>query len=285
MSSGHERTFPGLPPIAVAMGGLDAVAIGLAGVAPGGERVRGVIAWLAGAGARALRLDATAPGIRPRELDRSGRRDLAALLRRSELAFAGIDMFIPPEHLSRPETAERAMSSVLAAIDLAADLGALSAGSVVTRGTNTTPPSVSVVLPEKLPEDVRRTIGDHAMSRGVRVADHAWPIIEGPAGAGPHEIGAGVDPATALAAGVDPVGLAAKLGTRLACARLSDVPKGVGAGGGCVAPGSGRLDVMAYLVTLSTTGYAGHAVLDMHGLRGPGNIVREVMERAVGGGR
>ncbi len=275
--SGPDRVqFGQSPPIAVAMAGVDVDATGLGRIAPGGERVREVIGWLAKAGARGVRVDATAAGIRPRELDRSGRRDLSALLRRSELAFAGVDFFIPPEHFGKPDMADRAVSGVLAAVDLAADLAGLAGGSVVTRSASGSQASVSIVLPEKLAPDMRRSLSDHAQSRGVRLSDQAWPI--GDAGDGGREgesIGIGLDPAVALSAGGDPVMLAAKLGARLVCARLSDV--GAGAlGGGRVLPGSGRLDVAGYLATLSTIGYAGHVVLDLQGLRDPAGAVAEV---------
>ena len=278
MSGPSHPTFPQLPPVAVAMAGLDLDAAGLAPIAPGGERVRGLIGWLARAGARGLRIDATAAGIRPRELDRSGRRDLAALLRRSELAFAGVDFFIPPEHFLKPDMVDRAVSGVLAAIDLAADLAGLGAGSVVTRSTS--PASVSIVLPEKLAPDMRRSLSDHALSQGVRLADHAWPIGERDGGSADEgeAIGIGLDPATVLSAGADPIMLAAKIGSRLVCARLSDI--GAGAPGSArIAPGSGRLDVTAYLATLVTVGYTGHVILDLHGLRDPAGAIAGVVPR------
>jgi sugar phosphate isomerase/epimerase len=270
--------IPSLPPIAVAMAGLDLAAAGLTDLAPGGDRVRGVLAWLAKAGARGVRIDATMPGVRPRELDRSGRRDVGALLRRSELSFGGVDLFIPPEHFLKPETADRAVSSVLAAVELASDLVGLAAGAIVTRLASGSPTSVSLVLPAKLLPDIRAALADHATSRGVRLADQAWPIVES-GGEASDAIAVGLDPATALASGADPIVVAAKLGRRLACARLSDIAGGAVIGGGRVAPGTGRLDVMAYLVTLATIGYEGHVVLDVHGLRDPASAFRDAAER------
>jgi sugar phosphate isomerase/epimerase len=269
--------FPAPTPISVAMAGIDPRAAGVEGIALGGERVRAVLAWIARAGARAVQLDATAAGIRPRELDRSGRRDLAALLRRSEMVCSGVDAMIPAEHLLRPETADRAVASVLGAIDLAADLAGLASGAVVTRAAGTGA-CVGVVLDPKTPADVRHAIADRAASRGVRVADYAWPIAEAgggaPAGAD-GAIGVGLDPASALAAGADAVSLAATLGARLAQARVSDVARAPGIGR--VAPGSGRLDLGAYLVTLAAVGYGRHAVVDLQGLRDPGGAVGRVV--------
>ncbi len=281
-------TFPhGLPPIAVAMAGIDHAAIASLATAPGGGRVKAVIAWLAATGARGARIDATMPGIRPRELDRSGRRDLAALLRRSELAFAGVDVFVPPEHLIKPDTVDRAVSSILGAIDLAADLAALAAGSVVTRPpSGGTPANVSVSLHAKTPPDVVHALSDHAAGRSVRVADHARPPSDAAFVADESAaIGVGLDPASVLASGGDVVALAARLGRRTVSARLSDVPSSLGAVGGTgrVIPGTGRLDVGAYLVTLATVGYSGHAILDLSGLRQPAQAITSVRAIAVRG--
>lgn len=262
------------------MGGLDAAALGIE-AAPGGERIRQIIDWLsrsAPAGLRAVRLDATAPGIRARELDRSGRRDLASLLRRGELAFAGVDAFVPPEHLTKPDSVDRAVSGILGAIDLAADLTSLAAGAVVTRSPlrTGTPASVSITIHEKTPPDVVRTIADHADGRGVRIADHAWGGAARESADPDATIGIGFDPAVALGMGVDPLALAARLGRRIACARLSDI----GANGERVAPGSGRLDVGAYLITLATSGYAGSAILDLRALKNQSRAINEVANRA-----
>lgn len=219
-----------------------------------------------------MRIDATAAGIRPRELDRSGRRDLGALLRRTELIFAGVDLFIPPEHFAKPDAADRAVSAVLGAIDLAADLSQLAVGAIVTRLISNSPSSVSVVLPTTLAPDMLAAMTDHATSRGVRLANHAWPIQDAPAGSD-HPVGIGLDPATAFASGADPVSIAAQLGRRLACARLSDLAGANTIGAGRVVPGNGRLDLNAYLATLSTIGYESHVVLDLTGLRDPAQAI------------
>jgi len=63
-------------------------------------------------GARAVVLDVTLPGLRPRELDRSARRGLFALLRRLELRLDGVDLPIPPAHFTDPARQDRAISVV-----------------------------------------------------------------------------------------------------------------------------------------------------------------------------
>lgn len=267
--------MPAPPPIAVAMLGLDPAQAGVGGLAPSGERVRAVLAWLSKSGARGVRIDATTAGIRPRELDRSGRRDLGALLRRTELTFAGVDLFIPPEHFAKPDAADRAVSAVLGAIDLAADLSQLAIGAIVTRLISNSPSSVSVVLPTTLAPDMLAAITDHATSRGVLLANHAWPIQDSVADV-EQLIGIGLDPATAFASGADPVSIAAQLGIRLACARLSDLAGSNTIGTSRVVPGTGRLDLNAYLATLSTIGYETHAILDLTGLRDPAQAIDQL---------
>lgn len=266
--------MPALPPIAVAMVGLDPAQAGVGGAAPSGERVRAVLAWLSKSGARGVRLDATAAGIRPRELDRSGRRDLGALLRRTELTFAGVDLFIPPEHFGKPDAADRAVSAVLGAIDLAADLSQLAIGAIVTRLISSSPSSVSVVFPPTLAPDMLSAITDHAISRGVLLANHAWPIQDASPGSD-QPVGIGLDPVTAFASGADPVSIVANLGKRLICARLNDLAGAGTIGASRVVPGTGRLDLNAYLITLSTIGYNAHVALDLTGLRDPAQAIAQ----------
>ncbi len=103
--------------------------------------VRGAIAWAAALGYRRIHLDAAAPQIRPRSLDRSGRRDLAATIRRESLGFTGLDLWIPAEHFGAGEHADRAHAALLGAVELAADLASLA-------GIGGGPPVVSVTLPD-----------------------------------------------------------------------------------------------------------------------------------------
>src|SRR5436305_1416120 len=51
--------IPHLPPISVAMTGLDPAAMGSGAASPGGERARAIIGSLAKAGARAVQIDGT----------------------------------------------------------------------------------------------------------------------------------------------------------------------------------------------------------------------------------
>lgn len=209
-----------------------------------------------------ITLDAARPGLRPRELDRSARRDLAAALRRADLGFAGLDLWIPPDHFAQPEHQERALSAALSALELAADLRSLAGG---VAGPSS-PPSVALVLPDEPLPDVIAALVAGADRVGVRLADYA--VVRASAAPTPAREpgpwGVGLDAAALLARGGGGAGPDAgvlALGPHLAQARLSDW-----SGIARVAPGSGRLDLLAYAVALSTAATHAPVVLDLRGV-------------------
>lgn len=245
----------------------------------GGGTVRAAMERLAADGFQAVQLDATLRGIRPRELDRQGRRELLGAVRRRNLRIAGLDLFIPRRHYLDPDHVERAMAATLAGIELAADLGRV---------------PVSLTLPvRRLPAELATTIVESADGHSVRLAVHAEDQLEAlqrwveqvdlPA------LGAAVDPAALLARGYDPSQVAQRFGKHLAGARLSDVALGsvdeselegreeadptlVRRGSESVrcVVGQGELDLLAYRVSLDlATGRAGPVVLDVRGLSEP----------------
>lgn len=258
-------------PLSISLAGLDAPALGSpipVPAAPGASRaaeVRWLLPWARRAGFRAVQLCAATPGLRPRELDRSARRDLAASLRRDDLACSGLDLWIPEQHFADPQYLDRAVAAVLSAIELAADLATLAAGSVVT-SRPARPGLVSLLLPSSLGADIRASLAQHARSRGVHLADHRWPVDESAPADPDDPLRIGLDPATILASGADPAAFAARLAKRVASARLTDLARGPL--GLRVAPGSrqGRLDVLSYLIGLATASYSGFAVADLRGI-------------------
>lgn len=210
---------------------------------------------------RALQLNAAAPECRPRLLGRSARRDLAALLRRSELSCSGVDLFIPPDHLTDPAHSDRALSALLDAIDFAAEMAELTRGG----------PVLSTLLPDA--EDAAAPVNsalsalrERASSQGVRIADCRWPLAKR------HEpadspIGVGVDVAQVLLDGSilgDPAREVSRLGPRVVSIRVSDASA---SGRAEVGSRGGRLDVLALSVAAATGGYRGSAVVDVRGLR------------------
>lgn len=267
-------------PLSIAMAGLDPAAIGLEVASRPNDRgpeVRALLSWVRSLGVPAVQLNAATPGVRPRDLDRSARRDLAATIRREGLTCSGLDLWIPAAHFADPARCERAVEAVVATVELAYDLGLLASGSVVSSSAaaGRRSPVVSIELPADPAPDVLRTIAERAAGRGVRVADHAWPVRETPSGL--PAIGIGIDPAAVLRAGADPSGAAAAAGRRLASARLSDLSRS--SMGQRLAPGSadGRLDVLGYLAALLAVGYAGPLVVDLRGTVVSADAVRSAV--------
>lgn len=230
---------------------------------------RGRIEAAAGAGARSVQLDATLAGIRPRELDRSARRDLASLFKRLELAFSGLDLFIPAEHFADPRHADRALTAAAAACELASELSALTSGNGRV---------VCLTLPASADAATLATLGAAADRAGVVIADLTWPVSDAlRAAAGPHApLAPGIDPASLLMSGADPVLEAARFPGAVAAARLSDASTL-----GRVVPGApgGRLDVPAFRAALHARGFAGALVLDLRGLRQPDKAARASVDR------
>ncbi|MGD9691956.1 MAG: hypothetical protein AB7G17_03885 [Phycisphaerales bacterium] len=227
------------------------LALSLAGI-PTPRGARALIDTVPSLGPRAVALDATHPELRPRALDASARRDLASLLRRAGLVFAGLDLWIPPEHFADPSKVDRAVDATSAACALAGDLARHAAGRAL----------VSLVLPSKPLQGAAPAIALAAEQAGAHLADHAWP-----APSPPHapSIDTGIDPAALLIANADPTKEASSLLTAscLASARLSDA--GPFGRLPVSAPGA-RLDVLAYSVALLTGSFRHHVILDVRGL-------------------
>jgi sugar phosphate isomerase/epimerase len=219
------------------------------GGAPWDDGPRAAIQWAADSGFSGITLDGTMPGLRARELDRSARRDLAALLRRLGLRFDGIDLWIPPEHYADPARAERARAALLQAIDL---------GAEVARAAGAPRPVVHTCFGQ-LGADLADAINGCGDRAGVRIA--AYGLL--PAGHPEDPLGWGVDPAASILAGAAPDRDVLAAGSRLRGARLSDA-----CSDSRVTPGSreGRLDVQAYLAALAAVGFRGPVTLDLRAL-------------------
>ena len=248
------------PPLSLALVDLPAP------VTPGSDLFREQIAFARRAGFRAVQLNAAAPGVRPRDLDRSARRALASLLKRSELALSGVDLWIPPEHFLDAAHVDRAAAATLAAIELAADLDRLIVGAVTATAAGDGR-VVSTSLPAGVNDAVIAAITERAVDCGARVADYG-PAA--PTYATPGVIGLGFDPAAALlsgnaASGTNAAGMMT-LPPGLITARLTDASSF-----GRVIPGAhgGRLDMLAYAMSLVAASFRGHVTLDTRGLSEP----------------
>lgn len=198
---------------------------------------------IAQAGFRHIQLNAVQPGLRPRELDQTGRRDLLAVMRRREITPSGMDFWIPTEHFLENEHVQRAVDATIAAIVLASDLGQL---------------PVSMILPaNEQAGEVRDAIIAAAQQCGVPIADHTAPPSELML---PEPLGIGIDPAAWLGQGEDPATAVTGHAGRLVSARICDLNS---TGMRCpVGQPGGRLDVAAYAVALSVAAYQRPVVID-----------------------
>ena len=214
-------------------------------LAPLGGEVRRVLDRLHRQDLRSVQLSASQPGLRPRELDRSARRDLIATLSRREMSISGIDLWVPVSHFRDPSKVDRAVQVAIETIDLAADLGRC---------------PVSLVLPMAGEEggsdgiEVHETMISHAHHRGVPLADHGGHEV-------PDGVGIGIDPATWLARREDPAAAVARAGRRLASVRLCDLLIS-GMRGPIGDAEEGQLDVLAYRASVAVSGYARPVVVD-----------------------
>jgi len=206
-----------------------------------GGRAKDALQALRKAGAQAVQLDASLPGLRPRELDRRARRDLVASCARAGLEIAGIDLFVPRKHLTEPEHQDRAVAALSAAIDLAAELGKR---------------PVSVGLPVgDVPGDVIDALIVAADAHGVPLAIHSEDRIDQLAAwlkqTDHRLIGAALDPAALLSRDKSPIHALHQLSKHVFVARLSDsLELASGERNRCVV-GDGDLDLLSYRVSLS----------------------------------
>lgn len=221
----------GLPEISVSAYGFST---------PASPNPRAAIDAIAHLGVRGITLDAARSGLRPRELGRSARRDLASLLRRVELEFTGLDLWVPPEHFTSPSRAQRAIDAVGQALEMAGELAPLVGGRSQA--------IVSVLLPTDLSAEARTALGAMAQRHGATLADHAL-VVDGQTP--PPGIGVGIDPVFYLTDGSSPAKAATRAGTNLASARLSDTT----AMGRCaIGASGGKLDLTGYAGALIVSG-------------------------------
>lgn len=209
---------------------------------------------VAGLGLAAVQLDAADPGMRPREMGASARRDLAVTLRRLGLRASGIDCFVPVERFADPAQVERAMEAVRGSLALAEAL-------------DRAPVCACLPADQAVAIELRR----EADRRGVALADFALPAPQGASAIG-------VDPAAMLAAGADPAAMVSAGAGRIAAARVVDLLRS-GMRGPIEQSGASRLDALAYRVALEMAGFRGLPVIDCRQWTEPVRGVRASAER------
>lgn len=231
--------------------------LSLTGVAREGVSPRGLIAWAGGVGVSSVALDVTRAELRPRELDRSARRDLAAALRRAELGLAGLDLLIPPRHFIEPAHVDRACAAVAGACALAGELVGLVDGRA----------RVCVEFPAEIGEATLTALAGAALAAGAVLVDVSWPAVATRWRPGLH---AGIDVGAALAASADPAAGVLAASSSLEMIRVADWD---GARRAAVGRG-GRLDAAALRATLSVLGRDVAVVVDARGIDDAERAVR-----------
>lgn len=239
-----------------------------------GGSVAEAVRRLGRGGWRAVQLSAAQPGLRPRELDRRGRRDVLSLLGREGVMLAGLDLMIPRRDWLTDDRIDRAVTAATAAIELAADLGRV---------------PLSLPLPvAELADEVKEAMVHAADGRGVALAIHAEDQLETLVAWIDAEdqpsLRAGLDAAAALAVKLDPAEAASRLGSRLAVARLDDyAPPEVMAGSGRCLLGEGELDPAAYQAAVMTAGAVRSVVVELRDLGDPGAGLEAAADHWSGG--
>ena len=244
----------GLPEIAVSSCAFD-------------HNPRVAIETIASLGVRGVALDVSVPDLRPRNLSRSARRDIAALLRRAELELTGLDLWIPPEHLSHPAHSARAIEAAQQALEMSSELAPLVGGR--------SRPLVSLVLPSDLSRTARVALGEFAQHIGATLADHLIMRDDDEQAEPVAGIGVGVDPVYYLMDGQSPGKAITRAGARLASARLCDTS----AMGRCVVGAQGsKLDLASYTGALIVSGQP-WVTIDARDLPDPVEATRQACQR------
>jgi sugar phosphate isomerase/epimerase len=212
---------------------------------------------------RYVQLSATAPGLRPRELDRSARRDLLAILRRHELSVSGIDAWIPPHHLTQAAHVDRAVTAIIQTIELAGDLGRCGVSVLLPHepdeqsSPKASDPLAALAQPARPAlKPILQTLAATADRLGVMIVDHAAPLQAR------ENFALGLDPAAALAQGNDPAQQVIALGSRIGSARLCDLLTS-GMRGPIGEPRTARLDTLNYKTALNVIEYRRPVIIDV----------------------
>ncbi|MGV6813871.1 MAG: hypothetical protein ACWA5W_02540 [Phycisphaerales bacterium] len=227
-----------------AMLGLPEISISAAGYVARHPSPKAAIEEIHALGVRGITLDASVPDFRPRSLTRSARRDLAASLRRRELEFTGVDLWIPQEHFADANHAQRAIDAVAQAAEMSSELATLVGGR--------SRPVVSVILPIDMNETDRHAIGANAQRVGAAIADHQPEMFRQEQSNLVAGIDIGIDPVLILMNGESPGKAVTHAGEHLASIRLDDI----NAMGRCVVGAQGgKLDIKGYAGALIVAGH------------------------------
>lgn len=210
------------------------------------------LAWLSSIGIRATAFSATDPLTRPRDLDRSARRDLVAIMSRLELRCACVDCFLPTAHFLDAAQVDRATAAAIDAIEFAAEIATLEGrigGGTVVLSVPTTK--------DKLAQDALDAISATAQHQGVHVA---VPTCDASLVFQPFLVA--LDPAQILANNQDPLTIALASSRRIGAVRIVDLLRS-GSRGPIGEPQEAQLDCRGFASGCRAAGFEGEFVVDL----------------------
>ncbi|MHC4976402.1 MAG: hypothetical protein ACYTF7_07325 [Planctomycetota bacterium] len=192
-------------------------------------------------GYQCVTLDATDPRTRPRDLDRSSRRDLGATLQRDGLGCAGFDLWIAHSHLEDSTNWERITDAVRASAEC---LHGIAEGG-----------SINMALPAEGCAELIGALVTACESHGVALSDHSWPPRDDEC------LRVGFDPASVIVGGDDPHEAIARVATRAGSLRLSDIDET-----GRVPVGEGSVNPDLLEASAQALGCPLHWIVDIRGV-------------------
>lgn len=197
-------------------------------------------------------MSATDPRTRPRDFDRSARRDLVAVMQRFELRCACIDCFVPSAHFLDPAHVDRVTAAAVDAIELAAEIASIEGhvgGGIVVLSAPAKPEGVACFA-----IDAIRASAEH---HGVCVA---IPATDPASIASPFFVA--LDPAQILANSGDPQTVALAANGRIGAVRIVDLLRS-GSRGPIHEPQESQLDCRGFVIGCRAAGFARDFVVDL----------------------
>lgn len=216
------------------------------GVSPEEKKTGGIVG---------VHLSAALKGIRPRELDNSGRKDLRALMVRKGMIISGVDLLIPDEDWTDNAKVDRALGAVNAAHDLAGDMGRVPLVINLPVGE----------VADEIKEELVALADGRSVPLVVQIGEQAADLLAWVKQVDHPMVGVAIDPARQLQMKKNVVATVSEFGDDLMVARADDV----GSDGMRCTLGNGRLDVLAYQVSLSQCSKLKSVVMELRELSDP----------------
>ena len=220
-----------------------------------------------GAGVGAVTVWAAEPGMRPRSLSRSARRDVAARLRRAGVRCVGVELWVPRQHFDEPGRVDGAVEALVSCVSFATELAELTDGSAALH--------TSLPMSDGWLHPAASTVVDAALGDGVAVIDHGeLGVSDAGENAG---VRAGVDAAACVLRGEDPGDVVLANASRVASVRVGDA-----VGNARVRLGRGELDLTGLVIAWSPVASKPGLVIDLRGVDSPAERLGEAVDSVTG---